>query len=838
MYTFQVMETFTAAPLNLVSGISDMELVVQGGNVLLYTATRAGGGVLALDVDAAMTMVDQELIAPGTTLPAEAMIEVLTVGGTPHLVITGASQGGVQAYALQANGALAAPLQLPGSLGGTLGAQAVVQVDGATYFYAARMGESTIHAYTVAADGSMTLAGSRVIDTGKLGIDLSALTPVTVGGESYLVSLSLLGDVVRAFPIGAGGVLGPPQMLGAPQGLGISDPSAVKVVETGGLTYLLVASPGSSSLSVIEIAPGGAMRVADHVVDTLDTRFQGVQAVATAVVGDRVFVMAGGGDGGVTLMTLMPDGRLVLVGQQLQTSGLALDNITAMTARVVDGRIELFVAGEGTGITRLQIDPGPLAPVRSGGSEAATLVGGAAGDMILGGDGNERIEGGAGADILADGAGTDALYGGAGADIFVLAADGVPDVIGDFQLGIDRIDLSAWGPVHSLAALTIIATATGALITFGDETLEIRSANGLPIQPGAFRLGDFVGLWHAPPPAPDDSGRISGSDQSDLLTGTDADETFVISAGTDTINGGGGFDLLDFSGAASGFTISLQSPHQNTGPAAGQTYLSIEGVIGSRLSDVITGNEADNLLDGGAGNDRLFGGAGNDTLLGGAGNDLLVGGPGADRMDGGSGRDRISYYQAATAVLADMSAPGRNTGEAAGDVYLGLEDLEGSRFGDTLIGDSQGNTIWGLDGNDRIEGRDGKDTLIGGNGDDTLIGGTGSDRLEGGAGFDIASYADSAAAITVDLLTASQSTGDAAGDTYIAIEGFELSAQADSFFGSTLGDFAWGLAGNDRLEGRAGDDGLDGGAGNDTLLGGDGNDSLTGGEGLDRLEGG
>jgi hypothetical protein len=60
VYSFQVMETFTAAPLNMVSGICDMELVVQGGNTLLYTATRAGGGVLALDVDAAMVVVDQK----------------------------------------------------------------------------------------------------------------------------------------------------------------------------------------------------------------------------------------------------------------------------------------------------------------------------------------------------------------------------------------------------------------------------------------------------------------------------------------------------------------------------------------------------------------------------------------------------------------------------------------------------------------------------------------------------------------------------------------------------------------------------------------------------------
>ena len=50
MISFQVVETFTAAPLNMVSGISDLELVVREGKTRLYPATRAGGGVLALGV--------------------------------------------------------------------------------------------------------------------------------------------------------------------------------------------------------------------------------------------------------------------------------------------------------------------------------------------------------------------------------------------------------------------------------------------------------------------------------------------------------------------------------------------------------------------------------------------------------------------------------------------------------------------------------------------------------------------------------------------------------------------------------------------------------------------
>lgn len=838
VHTFQVVGTFTAAPLNLVSGINDLELVVHGGQTLLYAATRAGGGILALDVDGAMTLVDQEQVAPGLSLPAPASLDLLSFGGGQHLVVGGANLGGVQLRALQPDGSLAPAVQLPGSLAGVIGAQAVVSLGGTSYFYAARMGESTIHAYSVALNGTMSLVGSRVIDGPHGGIDISALVPVTVGGQQFLASLSLEADVIRAFPIGPGGVIGVPQMIGAPQGLGIAEPAAIRTVEVGGLTYLLVAASGSSSLSVIEIGSSGAMRVADHVVDTLDTRFQGAQALATATIGDRVFVIVGGSDGGVTLMTLLPDGRLLATGQQLQLPGLALHNITAMTARLTDGMIDLFVAGEGTGITRLTIDIGPLAPTVTGGFDAATLTGGNAGDLILGGDGDEWVEGGGGRDILRDGAGSDRLFGGAEADLFVLARDGTLDVIGDFQLGLDRIDLSDWGTIHSLAALTITATTTGARIAFGDEVLVIVSANGLPIQPSSFRLTDFIGLWHAPPPEPDDTGQILGSQQADFLHGTAGNDHFLISAGADTIDGGLGIDTIDFSCATTAIGLHLQTPAQNTGLAAGQTYLSIEVIWGSRFSDQLIGGAAADHFLGLDGHDLLVGSGGADSLFGGAGNDSLSGGTGADMLDGGAGQDRVTYRHSAVGVVLDLATSTDNTGDVTGDVFFGIEEFEGTQRDDRISGDADANTLIGIDGNDLLRGRAGNDSLIGGNGNDTLLGGAGADRLQGDAGFDVASYAESATAVVLDLINLGLSTGEAAGDYFVDIEGLVLTDMADRFFGSHVNNTAWGSAGNDGLEGRLGADTLYGGSGNDTIFGGDGDDLLLGGLGSDRLEGG
>jgi Ca2+-binding RTX toxin-like protein len=84
-----------------------------------------------------------------------------------------------------------------------------------------------------------------------------------------------------------------------------------------------------------------------------------------------------------------------------------------------------------------------------GGSGNDTLSGGRGNDRLFGGDGNDRLNGGSGNDLLFAGRGSDRLIGGEGADVFVWThagqspATGRPDVIVDFEPGIDRIDLSA-----------------------------------------------------------------------------------------------------------------------------------------------------------------------------------------------------------------------------------------------------------------------------------------------------------------------------------------------------------------------------------------------------------
>jgi Ca2+-binding RTX toxin-like protein len=165
----------------------------------------------------------------------------------------------------------------------------------------------------------------------------------------------------------------------------------------------------------------------------------------------------------------------------------------------------------------------------------------------------------------------------------------------------------------------------------------------------------------------------------------------------------------------------------------------------------------------------------------------------------------------------------------SGTVTYGNDSLFGGNQADTIYGDSASSTAAG--GNDVLMGNGGDDVLFGGGGNDRLNGGIGADALDGGAGFDVAWYTLSINIDDtgiVDLLDLGANTEDAAGDTFIGIEGirgrdFDFGG-ADDLRGDNLANSLWGMAGNDHLNGRGGNDLLDGGAGTDTMIGGTGKD--------------
>jgi Ca2+-binding RTX toxin-like protein len=213
---------------------------------------------------------------------------------------------------------------------------------------------------------------------------------------------------------------------------------------------------------------------------------------------------------------------------------------------------------------------------------------------------------------------------------------------------------------------------------------------------------------------------FAGLSGNDYLAGEGGNDTLGGDSGADTLDGGTGFDFATYIGATGGITARLDFSSLNTGEAAGDVYLGIEGLIGSQFSDfLLVGDATGNYIAALSGDDYLAGEGGNDTLRGDDGNDQIWGGLGGDAIDGGAGYDIARYDFAATGVVARLDGGG-NGGEAFGDTFTGIEALYGSAFGDILIGDNLGNVLVGLDGADLLYGLGGNDLLLGGNGVDAF----------------------------------------------------------------------------------------------------------------------
>jgi Ca2+-binding RTX toxin-like protein len=239
---------------------------------------------------------------------------------------------------------------------------------------------------------------------------------------------------------------------------------------------------------------------------------------------------------------------------------------------------------------------------------------------------------------------------------------------------------------------------------------------------------------------------------------------------------------------------------------------------GGAGDDQIYGLGGDDTLTGAGGADLLVGDAGNDSLSGGAQDDYLMGGAGNDLIDGGSGVDWSSYEDVAAAVKVDLSLTvAQNTSGGGTDRLTGIENLYGSAFNDTLIGDT---------GLNYLSGGAGHDSIFGGAGDDHLEGGAGDDQIDGGAGFDVASF-DDGIAVGVSIYLGSPeypgiSNGYAHGhgnDVLIGIEDVWATQYDDRVQGNSNDNAIFGRDGNDTLSGGwGGSDYLDGGAGDDRFL--------------------
>lgn len=243
--------------------------------------------------------------------------------------------------------------------------------------------------------------------------------------------------------------------------------------------------------------------------------------------------------------------------------------------------------------------------------------------------------------------------------------------------------------------------------------------------------------------------RLFGNHGADTLSGQAGNDVLDGGQDSDRLLGGAGYDTATYVQSKQAVSINLTTGATNGGDAAGDQLTSIEGLVGSKLSDVLTGSSAANRiagsaggdvlsglaghdwldggdgndqLDGGENNDLLIGGAGNDQLLGGSGDDILRPGAGIDTIDGGTGTNTLDYSDSAGGIflLLETATTG---GAAFGDSFSNIHKVIGSVFNDVITASASGAP-------ETLDGWAGDDTLIANQASgERLIGGYGNDQL-------------------------------------------------------------------------------------------------------------
>jgi Ca2+-binding RTX toxin-like protein len=376
-----------------------------------------------------------------------------------------------------------------------------------------------------------------------------------------------------------------------------------------------------------------------------------------------------------------------------------------------------------------------------------------------------------------------------------------------------------------------------------------------------------------------------GNDTVDTGGGDPAFEAF------DIVNGGGGFDTLDYHTRSEPVIVDLKTtPGFAVDPldfGAGESVDNFEKIVGG---------SGDDFLVGGILADEFLGNAGSDIICGGLGNDTVdytnSPGPVNVSLDGSLATDaRLALPLIGSAQQTEQYRRARTdcrpTDESAlipGSVFAYPEWTDRSLHqNDCVFNDSDGfgstdcvgediENITGGPGDDTLTGNNpdplegqgprvephGVNILRGGGGDDTLDGKLGADVMDGGPNGpkgDTVTYADRTEDLNASIDGAANdgSPGDVnarSGETDSIGQDIENliggsgsdklvgDSNANNLQGGGGDDVLRGNEGNDTLGGGDGNDELEAGSGNDTLSGDAGNDALTGGFGADSLDGG
>jgi len=455
------------------------------------------------------------------------------------------------------------------------------------------------------------------------------------------------------------------------------------------------------------------------------------------------------------------------------------------------------------------------------------------GSVLDAGDGNDTLKGGTGNDVLLGGLGADFMDGASGIDTTTYINSNASVYINPSDQ-----DVTILSPLNGVSTFLPAHQGKGGEAE-GDQIFNVEnvhgsiyddilvSSNSIPQgrvgHVGGFLGNDIIFAGSGKDELDGDQGidwlsyRLSDSDEGvnvSLKTGGSRPEEFIFPGQPDLSKLGQG-------GYAEGDQIQTVriGKDQNDQPFK---YSSFENLEGSDRDDILEGNESETkddvvvILNG---NNIIRGLAGKDGLYGLSGNDTLIGGADGDHLDGGSesglkfgtlqaesdqlqdGGDTASYEDAPSPVSVNLLTKSGSEGDAAGDTFNEIENLLGSAYGDTLIGDDTANDI-----NPGIQ-NDGIDVVDGGDGTDRLTINYSLTRTTGSLG-------------AVGGLDTGTLTRDNSRILFSNIERLYIvgASKRDELVGGSKGDILLTALGDDRVDGRQGRDVIRTDEGNDEVI--------------------
>lgn len=493
MLLFNVSGVVLDGPGTELMGLSDVEFVSVEGSWVIVAASEAEGALTTFGFDntGVTGVLDTQSYSStsGTRLVWD--LTVIEMDGDTVVLPATRYENDTEFYKIGGTGNLSNGID-PSGLG-QLNLNTAVTVGANTYVYSTTDSGSGLVGYSVASNLNLNQV-EAVSDTGNTYLgDVSAMTTVTVGGTQFLFAASAYDAGINSYVVAANGSLTIRDKVAPGDFSGFWRIQDMVGMEVDGTSYVVMAAAGSSSLTVYSIASNGVMTETDHVIDTLETRFQGASTLETFEYLGRSYVIAAGSDDGITVMELQSNGILREHASFADTYDITLQNVTGISAEVVNGEVQVLVSsGSDHGFTHITLDMSEIEGGISGTATNDQLVGTSSADQIMGLEGNDHLEGRGGDDVLIDGTGTDHMTGNSGRDTFVFVEDGWVDVIMDFEAGLDTIDLSQFAGVTGLSDLDFYLSCFGVNIDVNGDTIIVMDQPGHVYTVSEVEAADFL----------------------------------------------------------------------------------------------------------------------------------------------------------------------------------------------------------------------------------------------------------------------------------------------------------------------------------------------------------